>query len=80
MVDVFFTKYFHEEETITLVTLQVTKHKNGEDLMDYINRFKDIALDCYNHCEEMMLVEMCMGNVIMKYRAVLENLEILQFA
>ena len=48
--------------------------------MEYIKRFKDIALDCYDHYKERMLVEMCMGNMIMEYRAVLENLEILQFA
>ena len=79
MVDVFCTKYFHGEETVTLVTLQGTKQKNGEDLMEYIKRFKDIALDCYDHCEEKTLMEICMRNMIMEYRAVLENLEISQF-
>ena len=44
--------------------------------MEYIKRFRDIALNCYNHCEKKMLVEMCIGNMIMEYRAVLENLEI----
>ena len=29
-----------------------TKQRNGEDLMKYIKRFRDIALDCYDHCEE----------------------------
>ena len=48
--------------------------------MEYIKRFKDIAFDCYDHCEEKTLVEMCMGNMIMEYRAVSENLEISQFA
>ena len=38
--------------------------------------FRDIALDCYNHYEEKTLEEMCMDNMIMKYRAVLENLDI----
>ena len=79
MVDVFWTKYFHGEETITLATLQPTKQRNGEDLIVYIKRFKDIALDYYDHCEEMTLVEMCMTNIIKEYRAVLENLEISQF-
>ena len=65
---------------ITLATLQETKQRSGEDLMEYIKRFKDIALDCYDHCEEKTLVEMCMGNMIREYRAVLENLEISQFA
>ena len=76
MVDVFCTKYFHGEETVMLATLQGTKQKNGENLMEYIKRFRDIALDCYNHCEDKTLVEMCMGNMIMEYKAILENLEI----
>ena len=76
MVDVFCIKYFHKEETVTLATLQGTKQKNGEDLMEYIKRFRDIALNCYNHYEKKMLVEMCIGNMIMEYRAVPENLEI----
>ena len=44
--------------------------------MEYIKRFGDIALDYYDHYKEKTLVEMCMGNMIMEYRAVLENLEI----
>ena len=80
MVDVFCTKYFHREKTVTLATLQATKQRNEEDLMEYIKQFKDIALDCYDHCEERTLVEMCMTNMIQEFRAVLENLEISQFA
>ena len=80
MVDVFCTKYFHREEIVTLATLQATKQRNGEDLMEYIKRFRDIAFDCYGHCEENTLVEMCMTNMIKDYRAFLENLEISQFA
>ena len=62
-----------------LATLQATKQRSGKDLMEYIKRFRDIALDYYDHCEEKTLVEMCMGNMIMEYRVVLENLEISQF-
>ena len=79
MVDIFYTKYFHEKETVTLATLQATKKRSGEDLMEYIKRFRDIALDYYNHCEEKTLVEMCMGNMIMEYKAFLENLDVSQF-
>ena len=80
MVDVFCTKYFHGEETVTLATLQATKQRSGKDLMEYIKRFRDIALDCYDHWEERTLVEMWMTNMIREYKAVLENLEISQFA
>ena len=47
--------------------------------MEYIKRFRDITLDCYDHCEKRTLVEMCMTNMIREFRAVLENLEISQF-
>ena len=47
--------------------------------MEYIKRFRDIALDCYNHGEERTLVKMCMTNTIRECRAILENLEIFQF-
>ena len=80
MVDVFCTEYFHGQETVTLTTLLATKQRNGEDLIEYIKRFRDIALDCYDHYEERTLVEMCMTNMIREYRAVLKNLEISQFA
>ena len=48
--------------------------------MEHIKRFRDIALDCYDPCEERTLVEMFMRSMIREYRAVLENLEISQFA
>ena len=76
MVDVFCTKYFHGEETVMFATLQGTKQKNCKDLMEYIKRFRDIALDCYDHYEEKTLVEICMGNMIMEYIAILKNLKI----
>ena len=57
MEDVFCTKYFHGEETIMLAILQASKQRNGEDLMEYIKRFRNIALDCYDHYEEKTLVE-----------------------
>ena len=76
MVDVFCTKYFHGEETVMLTTLQATKQRSDEDLMEYVKRFRDIALNYYDHCEENILVEMCMGNMIREYRVVLKNLEI----
>ena len=71
---------FPNHNVLTLATLQATKQMSIEDLMEYIKRFRDIALDCYDHCEERTLVEMCMTNMIREYRAVLENLEISQFA
>ena len=47
--------------------------------MEYIKRFRDTSLDCYDEYEERTLVEMCMGNMVMEYQDILENLEISQF-
>lgn len=80
MVDVFYTKYFHGEEIVMLANLQGTKQKSGENLMKCIKRFKNIAFDCYDYSEEKTLVEMCMGNMIIEYRGVLENFGISQFS
>lgn len=67
MVEVFRSKYFHEEETVMFATLQGTKQRSREDLMEYIKWFRDTALDYYDHYKERKLVEMCMGNMIMEY-------------
>ena len=66
MVNVFCTKYFHGEEIVMLTTLQGTKQRSNEDLVEYIKRFRDITLDCYDHYKEKKLVEMCMGNMVME--------------
>ena len=48
--------------------------------MEYIKKFRDIDLNYYDHCDEKTLVELFIGNMIMEYKAILENLEISQFA
>ena len=39
--------------------------------MEYIKRFKDIALDCYDHCEEKMLVEIVRISALKSYSMML---------
>jgi hypothetical protein len=52
MVGLFCGNYFQVEEKITLVDLQTTKQMSGEDLLHYIHRFRDIALDIYANYEK----------------------------
>ena len=47
MVESFYTKYFHGEEKVTIITLHNLKQKPSEWLLDFIRRFRDTALDCY---------------------------------
>lgn len=76
MVDIFYSKYFHGEETIMLAILQSTKQRSGEDFLEFIRIFRDIVLDCHDHYKEKTLVEVCIGDMIMEYCAILKNLDI----
>uniref|UniRef100_A0A2N9GEB7 RNA-directed DNA polymerase n=1 Tax=Fagus sylvatica TaxID=28930 RepID=A0A2N9GEB7_FAGSY len=80
MVESFCSKYFHVEEKITLVNLHSTKQQIGEDLVKYIHRFRDVSLDCHVKYQEGELVEVCIDNMLLEFRAHLENLDITRFA
>uniref|UniRef100_A0A2N9G1I9 RNA-directed DNA polymerase n=1 Tax=Fagus sylvatica TaxID=28930 RepID=A0A2N9G1I9_FAGSY len=79
MVELFCGKYFQAKEKITLVNLHTTKQASGEDLLRYIHRFRDISLDCYANYEEGELVGVCIDNMLLEFRAHLENLDISRF-
>nr|POF19375.1 hypothetical protein CFP56_57179 [Quercus suber] len=51
----------------------------SEGLLDYILRFKDLSLLCYNPVEEKRLVDVYIFGMLYEYRPYLENLQILSF-
>ena len=80
MVESFYTKYFHGEEKVTIITLHNSKQKLSKGLLDFIQWFRDTALDFYGQYKEQELVEICIDNMFLEYQAYLENLDIHQFA
>ena len=53
MVDSFCSKFFQEEERITFVSIcNNTKQNVNEGVVEFIRRFLDTALDCYDDNEE----------------------------
>ena len=56
-----------------------TKQNVNEGVVEFIQRFMDTALDCYDDNEEHELVEVCISNMLWEYRLHLENLNIVQF-
>ncbi|GKU96143.1 hypothetical protein SLEP1_g9414 [Rubroshorea leprosula] len=80
MVEQFCQKNFQSEECITILDLHNTRQCPGEDLMGYVKRFRDLALDCYGGHAESFLVEICINIIFPKYCTVLENIGINQFA
>ena len=51
----------------------------NEGVLEFIRRFMDTALDCYDNNEEHELVEVCINNMLSEYRLHLENLNIVQY-
>ena len=65
MVDSFCSKFFQEDGRITLVSLcNNTKQNVNEGVVEFIQRFMDTALDCYDNNEEHELVEVCINNML----------------
>ena len=56
-----------------------TKQNVNEGVVEFIRRFMDTALDCYDDNEEHELVEVCINNTLWECRLHLENLNIVQF-
>ncbi|CAL9025934.1 unnamed protein product, partial [Prunus brigantina] len=67
-------------ERVTTTQLNNTCQKQGEDPVDFVRRFRDLALDCYDEKDEEALVEICISNIVADYRVYLENIGISQFS
>ena len=48
-------------------------------LLNYIGRYRDLSLMCYNPVEEERLVDVCIAGMLYEYRPNLENLQISSF-
>ncbi|XP_062021382.1 uncharacterized protein LOC133737940 [Rosa rugosa] len=76
----FCKKYFEHEERVTVTQLNYTRQRTAENLVDFVRRFRDLALDCYDEKGEQSLVEICVSNMLPEYRVYLENVGIAQFS
>lgn len=76
MVGKFCKKYFQNEEKVTTIMLSNTQQNQGENLVDYVHRIWDLALDYCDSDDEVALVGICINNIISKYRVYLENIGI----
>uniref|UniRef100_M1DFR6 Retrotransposon protein n=1 Tax=Solanum tuberosum TaxID=4113 RepID=M1DFR6_SOLTU len=45
-----------------MIELTDTKQRKDEHVMDYINRWRSLSLDCKDHLSELSAVEMCIGH------------------
>ena len=75
----FMKKFFALEEKLTLSDLQHEKQRVSEGLLEYIRRFRDLSVLCYDLVEEERLVDVCIAGMLYEYQPYLENLQISSF-
>ena len=51
----FCAKYYPGGEKVTFQSLQIVKQRSGDDPVQFIKRFEDVSLDCYEDHEEKSL-------------------------
>ncbi|OMO94091.1 reverse transcriptase [Corchorus capsularis] len=80
MCTLFGEKFFSTQERVTLIDLGREHQGRGEDLMDYIQRFRERVLDIHEQHDEKELVKVCLQGMFDEYRVHLENLNLHTFA
>lgn len=67
-------------EKVTSFTLTKETQKYGEDIIDYVKRFQDRAVDCTESINESQLVEICIGGMLPDFEVHLINLKLGTFS
>ncbi|OMO98613.1 reverse transcriptase [Corchorus capsularis] len=80
MCTLFGEKFLSTQERVTLIDLGREHQRRGEDLMDYIQRFRERVLDIHEQHDEKELVKVCLQGMFDEYRVHLENLSLHTFA
>lgn len=75
----FMKKFFALVKKLTLLYLHQERQRVYEGLSDYIRRFRDLSLMCYDPVEEERLVDICIASMLYEYWPYLENLQISSF-
>ncbi|XP_028082072.1 uncharacterized protein LOC114283459 [Camellia sinensis] len=73
MVNKFHSKFFQVAEKVTTLTLCKEKQQESEDILDYVKRFQDKAVDCHEAVEESYLVQICLEGALSRYKMFLVN-------
>ena len=79
MATKFMKKFFALDKKLTLLDLQQERQRISKGLLDYIRRFRDLSLMCYDPVEEEILVDICIAAMLYRYCPYLENLLIPSF-
>ncbi|XP_019262145.1 PREDICTED: uncharacterized protein LOC109239983 [Nicotiana attenuata] len=55
----FLNRFYSTRRTVSMIELTCTKQRKDEPVVDYINRWRALSLDCKDRLSEISAVEMC---------------------
>ncbi|KAI8530124.1 hypothetical protein RHMOL_Rhmol11G0031200 [Rhododendron molle] len=76
MVNSFYAKFFQVREKVTVISFTKETQTSGEDVVDYIKRFQDRAVDYTKSIKEIQLVEIRIGGMMDEFKMLLINLKL----
>ena len=55
----FLNRFYSTRQTVSLIELTGTKQRKDEQVVDYINRWRSLSLDCKDRLSKISTMEMC---------------------
>ncbi|KAA0057696.1 ty3-gypsy retrotransposon protein [Cucumis melo var. makuwa] len=55
----FLNRFYSNRRIVSMIELTATKQRKGEPVIDYINRWRALSLDCKDRLTELSAVEIC---------------------
>ncbi|KAI5312394.1 hypothetical protein L3X38_041567 [Prunus dulcis] len=55
----FLNRFYSTRRSVSMLELTSTKQRKDEPVVDYINRWRSLSLDCKDRVSELSAVEMC---------------------
>ncbi|KAI5329764.1 hypothetical protein L3X38_029161 [Prunus dulcis] len=59
----FLNRFYSTRRSVSMLELTSTKQRKDEPVVDYINRWRSLSLDCKDRVSELSAVEMCIQGI-----------------
>ncbi|XP_038904526.1 uncharacterized protein LOC120090905 [Benincasa hispida] len=71
----FLNRFYSTRCTVSMIELTNSKQRKGEPVVDYINRWRALSLDCKDRLTELSTVEMCTQGMHCEFLYILQGIK-----
>ncbi|KAM1661180.1 hypothetical protein ACFX2K_004086 [Malus domestica] len=71
----FLNRFYSTRRTVSMLELTSTKQWKDEPVMDYINRWRNLSLDCKDRLSEISSIEMCIQGMQWGLQYILQGIK-----